>query len=66
MLDVYRKIPEITQRQGIEAHRTMLDRVGRLQRGEDVSIVPGQVHKAAQEARYATVGNRGMSVRSRR
>jgi ribosomal protein L18E len=46
VLDAYRKIAEITQRQGVEAHRMMLDRVARLQRGDDMSIVPGHVHKA--------------------
>jgi hypothetical protein len=51
VLDVYRKLAEITQRQGVEAHRKMLDRVARLQRGEDVPIVPGHVHKAEINAR---------------
>ena len=51
VLDVYRKLAEITQRQGVEAHRKMLDRVARLQRGEDVPIVPGCVHKAEINAR---------------
>jgi hypothetical protein len=51
VLDAYRKIAEITQRQGVEAHRTMLDRVARLQRGDEVSIVPGHVHKAEINAR---------------
>ena len=51
VLDVYRKIAEITERQGVEAHRRMLDRVTRLQRGEDVPIVPGCVHKAEINAR---------------
>ncbi|MGH3933407.1 MAG: DUF6247 family protein [Pseudonocardiaceae bacterium] len=51
VLDAYRKIAEITQRQGIEAHRRMLDRVARLQRGEDVPTVPGHAHKAEINAR---------------
>lgn len=32
MLDGYRKIAEITQRQGVEVHGRMLDRVARLRR----------------------------------
>jgi hypothetical protein len=51
VLDAYRKIAEITQRQGVEAHRKMLDQVARLQRGEDVPTVPGHVHKAEINAR---------------
>ncbi|MGH3870043.1 MAG: DUF6247 family protein [Pseudonocardiaceae bacterium] len=51
VLDAYRTIAEITQRQGSEAHRRMLDRVARLQRGEEVPTVPGQVHKAEINAR---------------
>jgi Family of unknown function (DUF6247) len=51
VLDVYRKIAEVTQRQGVEAHRRMLDVAARLQRGEDVPTVPGHVHKAEIDAR---------------
>ncbi|MGH3772181.1 MAG: DUF6247 family protein [Pseudonocardiaceae bacterium] len=51
VLDAYRTIAEITQRQGVEAHRRMLDRVARLQRGEDVPTVAGHVHKAEINAR---------------
>lgn len=46
VLDTYRTIAEITERQGAEAHLRMLDRVARLQRGEDVPTVSGQQHKA--------------------
>jgi hypothetical protein len=45
VLGTYRKIAEITQRQGADAHRRMLDQVARLQRGEDIATVPGQQHK---------------------
>ncbi|MGH3779717.1 MAG: DUF6247 family protein [Pseudonocardiaceae bacterium] len=51
VLDAYCKIAEITERQGVEAHRNMLDRVARLQRGEEVPTVPGHVHKAEINAR---------------
>ncbi len=51
VLSTYRKIAEITQRQGIAAHRRMLDQVARLQLGEDVPTVPGHVHKAEINAR---------------
>jgi hypothetical protein len=51
VLSTFRKIAEITQRQGVEAHRRMLDQVARLQRGEDVPTVPGHVHKAEINAR---------------
>jgi hypothetical protein len=46
VLETYRKIAEITQRQGAEAHRRMLDQVARLERGENVATMPGQQHKA--------------------
>ena len=46
VLSMYRKIAEITQRQGIEAHRRMLDQATRLERGEDVPTMPGRIHKA--------------------
>ena len=51
VLDAHRKIAEITQRQGVEAHQKMLNQVARLQRGEDVPTVPGHVHKAEINAR---------------
>jgi hypothetical protein len=46
MLSTYREIADITQRQGIDAHRRMLDQVARLQSGEQVRTVPGSEHKA--------------------
>ncbi|MBP2327066.1 hypothetical protein JOF56_007451 [Kibdelosporangium banguiense] len=46
VLDTYRKIADITQRQGPQTHQRMLDQVARLQNGQDVSTVPGQEHKA--------------------
>jgi hypothetical protein len=51
VLSTYRKIAEITQRQGVAAHRRMLDQVARLQRGDDVTTVPGHIHKAEINAR---------------
>jgi hypothetical protein len=51
VLSTYRKIAEITHRQGIAAHRIMLDQAARLQRGDDVPTVPGDVHKAEINAR---------------
>jgi hypothetical protein len=51
VLDVYRKIAEITQRQGAAEHRRMLEQAARLQRGDDVSTVPGHIHKAEVLAR---------------
>jgi hypothetical protein len=53
VLDCYYKIAEITQRQGVDAHRRMLDTVARLQRGEHVPTVPGHVHKAEINAKVA-------------
>lgn len=46
VLDTYRKIADITQRQGPHAHQRMLDQVARLQNGQDVPTVSGQEHKA--------------------
>jgi hypothetical protein len=46
VLDTYRKLAEITQRQGPRAHQRMLEQVARLQHGQDVSTVSGQEHKA--------------------
>jgi hypothetical protein len=51
VLSTYRKIAEITQRQGVAAHRRMLDQAVRLQRGDAVPTVPGHVHKAEINAR---------------
>jgi len=46
LLSTFRKIAEITQRQGAAAHLRMLDQVARLQRGDDVPTVSGHVLKA--------------------
>lgn len=51
VIETFRKIAEITQRQGAESHRVMLDRVAQLQRGEQVPTVPGHLHKAEIRAR---------------
>jgi hypothetical protein len=51
VLSTYRKIAEITQRQGVAAHRRMLDQAARLQSGEAVPTVPGHIHKAEINAR---------------
>ena len=51
VLSTYRKIAEITQRQGAAAHRRMLDQAGRLERGEEVPTMPGYIHKAEINAR---------------
>ncbi|MBV9381947.1 MAG: hypothetical protein JOY82_23975 [Streptosporangiaceae bacterium] len=51
VLSTYRKIAEITQRQGAAAHRIMLDQAARLQHGDNVHVVPGHVHKAEINAR---------------
>ena len=51
VLSTYRKIAEITQRQGEAAHRRMLEQAAGLQRGDDVPTVPGHVHKAEINAR---------------
>ncbi|ALG13811.1 DUF6247 family protein [Kibdelosporangium phytohabitans] len=52
VLDTYRKIADITQRQGPRAHQNMLDQVARLQRGENVPTVSSQEHKAQINARF--------------
>lgn len=46
VLDTFRKVAELTQRHGVEAHRRMLDQVARLERGDQVPTVSGQEHKA--------------------
>lgn len=51
VLNTFRKIAEVTQRQGAASHRRMLDQVARLQRGDDVPTVPGHIHKAEINAR---------------
>ena len=51
VLSTYRKIAEITQRQGVPAHRRMLEQVAGLQCGDDVPTVPGHIHKAEINAR---------------
>jgi hypothetical protein len=43
VLDVYRELAEIAQRQGPEAH----------QRGQDVPVVAGHLHKAEVSARLS-------------
>ncbi|PZS15123.1 MAG: hypothetical protein DLM60_18005 [Pseudonocardiales bacterium] len=51
VLDTYRKIADITQRQGVEAHRRMLSQVTRLQNGQALPTVSGEVHKEEINAR---------------
>jgi hypothetical protein len=54
VLDVlrnWRRIAWITQRQGPDAHRRMLDAATRLLAGEDIPVVPGHVVKADINAR---------------
>ena len=51
LLSTFRKIAEVTQRQGAAAHRRMLDQAAGLQRGDDVPTVPGYIHKAEINAR---------------
>jgi hypothetical protein len=46
VLNTYRKIADITQRQGVEAHRRMLAQVARLRNGQDLPTVSGAEHKA--------------------
>lgn len=53
VIETFRKIAEITQRQGVEAHRVMLDRAARLQGGEQVHTVSGHIHKAEIRARLS-------------
>src|SRR5882762_1960193 len=45
VLDVYRGLAEITQRQGPDAHLRMLEAVDHLRCGQDVPVVAGQLHK---------------------
>jgi hypothetical protein len=51
VLDTYRKIADITQRQGVEAHRRMLLQVTSLRGGQHLLTVSGAVHKAEINAR---------------
>jgi len=44
VLETFRKLAEITQRQGAEAHQRMLDQVERIGLGHSVTTVPGHVH----------------------
>jgi hypothetical protein len=51
VLEVFRKLAEITHRQGADAHARMLQQVERLQSGQAVVTIPGHIHKAAIDAR---------------
>lgn len=51
VLETFRQIAELTQRNGPAAHLRMLDQVDRIQRGEFVVTVPGLEHQAAINAR---------------
>src|SRR5437588_414279 len=51
VLATYRELAEIAQRQGPQAHFRMLEAVERLQRGQDVPVVAGHLHKAEISAR---------------
>ncbi|HXL89008.1 MAG TPA: DUF6247 family protein [Streptosporangiaceae bacterium] len=51
VLEVFHKVAEVTQREGANAHRRMLEQVARLQRGEKVPTVSGHIHKAEVNAR---------------
>jgi hypothetical protein len=53
VLEIFRKIAAITQRQGPAAQRRMIDQAARLSRGEDVPTIPGNVHKAEIAARMS-------------
>jgi len=53
VIDTFRKIAEITQRQGGEAHRVMLERAAQLQHGEQVPTVSSHVHKAETAPGFA-------------
>lgn len=53
VIETFRKIAEITQRQGDQAHRVMLERAAQLQHGEQVPTVSGHVHKAEISARLS-------------
>ena len=51
VLETFRKIAEITQRQGPDAHQRMLSQVDRIQHGDKVTTVSGHDHKAEINAR---------------
>jgi hypothetical protein len=51
VLNTYRKIADITQRQDVEAHRRMLAQVARLRNGQNLPTVSGSEHKAQINAR---------------
>jgi hypothetical protein len=51
VLDTFRTIAEITQRQGPETHQHMLDQIDRIQRGDHVATVSGNDHKAEIDRR---------------
>lgn len=53
VISTFRKIAEITRRQGGEAQRVMLERAAQLERGEQVPTLPGHVHKAEIDARLS-------------
>jgi uncharacterized protein (DUF2249 family) len=53
VLEVYRQLAEIAQRQGSQAHLRMLDAVDRLQHGQEVPVVSGHLHKAEISARLS-------------
>jgi hypothetical protein len=42
VLNAWREIARKTQQHGVETHRRMLERVARLQRGEEVPVVPAE------------------------
>jgi hypothetical protein len=54
VLDVYRKIAGITQRQGAEVHRPMLDQAARLHRGESIPTIPGTATRRGWTRGWAT------------
>ncbi|MGB6164318.1 MAG: DUF6247 family protein [Pseudonocardiaceae bacterium] len=56
VLDVYRKLAKITQRQGAEAHLRMLEAVSRLQRGQEVPVVAGHLHNGDQSEAGPLIG----------
>jgi hypothetical protein len=58
VLDTFRRIAEITQRQGPQAHLRMLDQVARLETGHDVPTVSGQEHKARITTRLGCLSTR--------
>lgn len=51
VLDSFRKVAEITQRHGDEAHHRMLARVADLQQGRDVPTIGAAAHRAEINAK---------------